>query len=75
MDELSKLEYRRDDSAGIAVRDGENLVEVIKARVSSAICLIKQMRVERFAALVVLDILVGQHMVRQVRQMHILMYR
>lgn len=31
MDELSKLEYRRDDSAGIAVRDGKKLVEVIKA--------------------------------------------
>ena len=28
---LSKLEYRGYDSAGLAVRDGENLAEVVKS--------------------------------------------
>ena len=28
---LSRLEYRGYDSAGLAVRDGENLAEVVKA--------------------------------------------
>lgn len=32
LDGLSKLEYRGYDSAGIAVRDGENDVEVVKAK-------------------------------------------
>ena len=32
LDGLSKLEYRGYDSAGIAVRDGENRSEVIKAK-------------------------------------------
>jgi glucosamine--fructose-6-phosphate aminotransferase (isomerizing) len=32
LDGLSKLEYRGYDSAGIAVRDGENLAEVVKAK-------------------------------------------
>ena len=32
LDGLSKLEYRGDDSAGIAVRDGEGETEVIKAK-------------------------------------------
>lgn len=31
LDGLSKLEYRGYDSAGIAVRDGSNLAEVVKA--------------------------------------------
>ncbi|WP_405319023.1 glutamine--fructose-6-phosphate transaminase (isomerizing) [Frisingicoccus sp.] len=31
LDGLSKLEYRGYDSAGLAVRDGENLAEVVKA--------------------------------------------
>lgn len=30
---LSKLEYRGYDSAGIAVRDGEHLAQVVKAKV------------------------------------------
>ena len=29
---LSKLEYRGYDSAGLALRDGDNLVEVVKAK-------------------------------------------
>ena len=29
---LSKLEYRGYDSAGLAVRDGENLAQVVKAK-------------------------------------------
>ena len=32
MDGLSKLEYRGYDSAGLAVRDGDNLAEVVKAK-------------------------------------------
>jgi len=32
LDGLSKLEYRGYDSAGIAVRDGESEVEVIKEK-------------------------------------------
>ena len=32
LDGLSKLEYRGYDSAGIAVRDGEGDVEVVKAK-------------------------------------------
>ena len=32
LDGLSKLEYRGYDSAGVAVRDGENPVEVVKAK-------------------------------------------
>ena len=31
LDGLSKLEYRGYDSAGLAVRDGENLAQVVKA--------------------------------------------
>ena len=31
LDGLSKLEYRGYDSAGLAVRDGESLAEVVKA--------------------------------------------
>ena len=31
LDGLSKLEYRGYDSAGLAVRDGEKLAEVVKA--------------------------------------------
>ena len=32
LDGLSKLEYRGYDSAGLAIRDGENLAEVVKAK-------------------------------------------
>lgn len=32
MDGLSKLEYRRYDSAGLSVRDGEALAQVVKAK-------------------------------------------
>ena len=32
LDELSKLEYRGYDSAGIAVRDGEKQVDIVKAK-------------------------------------------
>lgn len=32
LDGLSKLEYRGYDSAGIAVRNGENETEVVKAK-------------------------------------------
>ena len=32
LDGLSKLEYRGYDSAGIAVRDGDKLAEVVKAK-------------------------------------------
>lgn len=32
LDGLSKLEYRGYDSAGLAVRDGDNLAQVVKAK-------------------------------------------
>ena len=32
LDGLSKLEYRGYDSAGLAVRDGEHLAQVVKAK-------------------------------------------
>ena len=32
LDGLSKLEYRGYDSAGVAVRDGEKMAEVVKAK-------------------------------------------
>ena len=32
LDGLSRLEYRGYDSAGVAVRDGENAAEVVKAK-------------------------------------------
>ena len=32
LDSLSKLEYRGYDSAGLAVRDGESDIEVVKAK-------------------------------------------
>ena len=32
LDGLSKLEYRGYDSAGLAVRNGENLAQVVKAK-------------------------------------------
>lgn len=32
LDGLSKLEYRGYDSAGLAVRDGETLAQVVKAK-------------------------------------------
>ena len=35
---LSKLEYRGYDSAGLAVRDGENLAEVVKSTGKLRIC-------------------------------------
>lgn len=40
LDGLSKLEYRGYDSAGLAVRDGENLAQVVKAkgRLSNLYC-------------------------------------
>ena len=35
LDGLSKLEYRGYDSAGMAVRDGTDNVEIVKARASA----------------------------------------
>ena len=63
---LSKLEYRGYDSAGIAVRDGERLAQVVKAKGRLG-NLIEKTDVES-------DIHVGQHMESQVRLMHIRMY-
>lgn len=32
LDGLSKLEYRGYDSAGLAIRNGENITEIVKAK-------------------------------------------
>ena len=67
LDGLSKLEYRGYDSAGLAVRDGENLAQVVKAKGRLSNLMEKR-------ELVVLAILAGQHTGNRARQMHILTF-
>lgn len=38
LDGLSKLEYRGYDSAGLAVRDGENKTKIVKANGIKGVC-------------------------------------
>ena len=66
LDGLSKLEYRGYDSAGLAVRDGEALAEVVKAK-GRLTNLVEKTDV-------VLDIPAGLPMVSPARSMHILMF-
>ena len=66
---LAKLEYRGYDSAGIAVRDGDKHVEVVKAKRKRPIMVLP------LKGLAVLDIQDGQHMVSLLRIMHILIYQ
>ena len=72
---LSKLEYRGYDSAGIAVRDGDKLAEVVKAKGRLGNLAEKRMRVELCVVPVELGIHAGQRMVSQVRSMHIRMFQ
>ena len=67
---LSKLEYRGYDSAGIAVRDGDKLAEVVKAKGRLG----NLMREGLFVVPVELGIHVGQRMASQARLMHIRMF-
>lgn len=67
---LSKLEYRGYDSAGIAVRDGDKLAEVVKAkgRLGNLAEKTDEGRALRGG------IHAGQRMASQVRSMHIRMF-
>ena len=69
LDGLSKLEYRGYDSAGIAVRDGENETEVIKAKGRLKV-LIEKTNGGESVALAIQD---GQHTGNRQKPMHILM--
>ena len=64
---LAKLEYRGYDSAGIAVRDGDKHVEVVKAKGR-----LKALEEKTNNGLAIQD---GQHMVSLLRIMHILIYQ
>ncbi len=52
LDGLSKLEYRGYDSAGLAVRDGEHLAQVVKAkgRLSEYSCAVGSSAIIRFGS-------------------------
>lgn len=50
LDGLSKLEYRGYDSAGMAVRDGDGAIEVVKAKGRLKILAEKTMAVRRWQA-------------------------
>lgn len=71
---LSKLEYRGYDSAGIAVRDGDKLAEVVKAKGRLGNLAEKTDEVELCVVPVELGIHAGQRMTSQVRSMHIRMF-
>lgn len=71
---LSKLEYRGYDSAGIAVRDGDKLAEVVKAKGRLGNLAEKRMREGLFEVPVELGIHAGQRMASQARLMHIRMF-
>ena len=71
---LSKLEYRGYDSAGLAVRDGEELAEVVKATGKLVNLSDKTDGGKALPAAVVSDIRDGQRMVSRPKQMHIRMY-
>ena len=66
LDGLSKLEYRGYDSAGIAVRDGEKDIEIIKAKGRLKVLLLCRVPA-------VLDIPAGQLTENHQRSMPILM--
>lgn len=71
LDGLAKLEYRGYDSAGIAVRDGDADVEVIKAKGRLKVLAEKTNDGETVKELVVSDIPDGQLMENRLRTMHI----
>ena len=74
LDGLSKLEYRGYDSAGLAVRDGEALAEVVKAKGRLTNLVEKTDAGKALKGAVVLDIPAGLPMVSPARSMHILMF-
>ena len=69
LDGLSKLEYRGYDSAGIAVRDGEDETEVIKAK--GRLKVLSETAERLYREPVVSVIPDGQLMVNLLRTMHI----
>lgn len=71
LDGLSKLEYRGYDSAGIAVRDGEDETEVIKAKGRLKVLSEKTNGGETVPGTCVSVIPDGQLMVNLLRTMHI----
>lgn len=73
LDGLAKLEYRGYDSAGLAVRDGEKLAEVVKSKGRLSNLIEKTDSGKALKEPAVLDIPAGQRMVNQARQMHIRM--
>lgn len=75
LDGLSKLEYRGYDSAGLAVRDGENLAQVVKAKGRLSNLAEKTDDGHTLKVLAGSVILAGQRMGNRVRQMHIRMCR
>lgn len=75
LDGLSKLEYRGYDSAGLAVRDGNHLAQIVKAKGRLMNLMEKTDAGNSLTGTVGLDIHAGQHMENQARQMHIRIYR
>ena len=75
LDGLSKLEYRGYDSAGLAVRDGENLAQVVKAKGRLSNLIEKTDGGKALKEPVVLVILVGQLTVSRAKPMHIRMFQ
>ena len=75
LDGLSKLEYRGYDSAGLAVRDGENLAQVVKAKGRLSNLIEKTDGGKALKGTCVLVILVGQRMVSRAKPMHIRMFQ
>ena len=74
LDGLSKLEYRGYDSAGLAVRDGEHLAQVVKAKGRLSNLSEKTDSGRHSRELAVSVIHAGRLTVSQVRSMHIRMY-
>ena len=73
LDGLSKLEYRGYDSAGIAVRDGEKDIEIIKAKGRLKVLWRKQTQVNLFRVCAGSVIPAGQLTENHQRSMPILM--
>ena len=71
LDGLSKLEYRGYDSAGLAVRNGTEETEVIKAKGRLKYCLRRPMVVQPFRELVESVTPDGQHTGNRQRTMRI----
>lgn len=69
---LEKLEYRGYDSAGLAVRDGERVPEVVKGEGTSARCWQRKQTMDaQCGATAVSVIPAGRHTGSRLRTMHI----